>query len=235
MLRIRKEWTKATCVADLSYLNGKVLSSIYTENYPKIGTTYNIESIYLINEQRNGDGRCVPRRHESGMDVIEVHLKGWTSEKDEIGFEKGFPYNAFIFDQSGDQIYEFLLKRGLNVRIPGFEDKLKDVISKGILRLDYWFQKKTEEQKKQYKAAQDAISKSASKMRITPEYKELTRIWRADCLPGGYYYDKPYHGLRVVNELVVENESHLPKKPSIDTKQQSAKIPEIEIDFELEL
>lgn len=234
MLRIRKEWTKATCVADLSYLEGKISSSIYTERYPKVGTTYNIESIYLINEQRNGDGRCVPRRHDTWSEVLVTHLVDWNSEQDDFGFYNGFPFNAFIYDKTSDQIYEDLLKKGLNIRIPGFEEKLALAISEKRLRLDYWFIKKTEKEKKQYNSSWKAIKSVASSEFGRSQARNVEKIWRADCLPGGYYYDKPYHGLRVVNELVVENESHLPKKPSIDTKQQSTKIPEIEIDFELE-
>jgi len=56
-LQINKDLTKATCIEDLSHLKGLVKSDVYEEEFPIIGKTYKLDSMYIINEWRDSQGR----------------------------------------------------------------------------------------------------------------------------------------------------------------------------------
>jgi len=132
-LQINKDLTKATCIEDLSHLKGLVKSDVYEEEFPIIGKTYKLDSMYIINEWRDSQGRCIPRRLiHSKQDIIKVHLFGWTTQEDMLGFQDGFDYNSFIYLENDDSVYDYFKIRNLNIRTPGLDDKLKQIYKDGI-------------------------------------------------------------------------------------------------------
>lgn len=207
MLKINKPSTKATCIEDLSHLEGKISSDIYEEKFPIIGKTYKIDSAYLMNEKRDAAGRCVPKRGlDAWEDIIKIHLFGWKTPEDMFEEEEGFDNASFIYQDDPDKIYRYLKERcNINIRLPSYKEKLAEVYKSGRLKRGYWFISMPEDRQKSYLAAQNAIAKhgrSEEGMKAKKVYEK--HILSPECKPGGQYYNKPYHGLKVVGERVVE-------------------------------
>jgi len=201
-LQINKDLTKATCIEDLSHLKGLVKSDVYEEEFPIIGKTYKLDSMYIINEWRDSQGRCIPRRLiHSKQDIIKVHLFGWTTQEDMLGFQDGFDYNSFIYLENDDSVYDYFKIRNLNIRTPGLDDKLKQIYKDGIWKRNAW--------RKKHKPNIN----TCSKIDTSAYDKSWKLFYKQETGPGGYYHNKPYYGLPVINERVVEKEI---KKVSIE-------------------
>jgi hypothetical protein len=203
MIQVRKEYTKATCVKDMSKLNGRVSSSIYEESFPQIGKTYKIDSIFLMNEKRDEKGRCIPNNPwDIGFDILKVHLFGWKSQEDIFEEQEGFDYNSFIYYDDSDKIYQYFKDRGLNIRVPSFKDDLDEIYRKGSWR------------DKPVKSLSFHIS-DASK--FSPEAKAFGKMMRQEMSKGGRYYDKPYHGLEVRGGFVLEENKSIIKPTTLSS------------------
>jgi len=198
-LQINKHLLRATCIEDLSHLKGIVKSDMYEEEFPIIGKTYKLDSMYLVNEWRDPHGNCIPRRPlHSKKDIIKVHLFGWTTQEDILELQEGFNYKSFIYLEP-DDAYEYLKLRGLNIRTVGLEERLKKIYEDGSWKEDAW---KKKLDPKKLKAHEEFM-----RMKIdTSSYDKFWKLlYKQETSPGGFYHNKPYYGLTVRNERVVEN------------------------------
>jgi hypothetical protein len=188
MLQINRSWIKATCVQDLSGLKGEIKSDIYEEEYPLIGKTYKLDAMFVMNELRDAGGRCIPRNPwEIASDIIKVHLFGWTSPEDVFGEPEGFDQKSFIYYEDSDKVYQWFKNKGINIRLPGYQDRIQEIYDKGK-----WRPKQVMQGGKKYAVPDTAESKSFAKMQ------------KQECMPGGRYYDKPYYDLQVKAGKVIE-------------------------------
>ena len=179
---------KASVIEDLSHLKGIVKSSLFEEEFPIIGKTYTINKIELVNERRcPRTNQCIPRRGlDAYTDILKVHLFGWTTEEDMFESEVGFNYSSFIYSDDSDSVYRWFRAIGINIRRFGFSEILESIYKNGTLK------------KKRCKLVIPKNLKSDN---------SLDKTIRDDSKPGGYYYDKPYYGLVVKNERVVEKKA----------------------------
>lgn len=200
-LQINKDLTKATCIEDLSHLKGLVKSDVYEEEFPIIGKTYKLDSMFIINEWRDSNGRCIPRRPlHSIKDIIKVHLFGWKTQEDMFEDQEGFKHKSFIYDTDPDKVYEYLKMKGLNIRTPGLEERLAQIYKEGSWKEDAW--------KKKMEPAKLRAHEEFMKLKIdTSAYDRFWKLlYKQETSPGGFYHNLPYYGLRVVNERVIEHE-----------------------------
>jgi hypothetical protein len=191
MLKVNSGWLKATCVKNLSSLEGQISSTIYEEKYPLIGRTYKLDAMYVMNELRDPAGRCIPRNPwDITQDIIKVHIFGWTSPEDVFGEPEGFPMQWFIYREEGFWgPYEWFKRKGINIRVPGWQDVIqKRIYDKGIWKPG----KIIKETKKSYAMPNTAESNAFAKMQ------------KQAMSPGGEFYDKPYYDLQVKGGRVVE-------------------------------
>ena len=190
MIQVYKEYTKATCVKDLSHIADNISSDLYEEKFPLIGKTYKIESIFLMNEKRDNKGRCVPNNPwDIGFDILVVHLFGWTTQENIFDEQEGFSFHSFMYSENSDTIYQFFKDRGVNIRVPSYREDLEKIYKTGS-----WKPKKSK----------DFTFKISDASRSSPESKAFGKMMKQEMAKGGRYYDKPYHGLQVKNGFVVE-------------------------------
>lgn len=189
MIKINSHLLRATCIEDLSHLRGLVSSDIYEERFPRIGKTYKLNSMYVMNERRDSNNRCIPRNPwERSMDIIKIHMFGWKSELDDFDEESGFDYKSFIYHSDPDKVYEYFLMRGINIRVPGFQDKIDDAYRSGS-----------------FKRKKPTITfKSSDNIILSESARAFDRFVKSEMSPGGAHYDKPYYDLKVVGGRVVE-------------------------------
>lgn len=225
MIKICKDYRRATCIVDLSHLKGKISSDLYEDDFPIIGSTYIVESIVLVNEKRDSLGRCIPRRGiELFEDNIKVFLKHWQTEEDMFGEEAGFNVNDFIYVDDDDAIYESLKKRGINIRQAGLKSKLESIYKSGVF--------KRKEPPKEVK--------SLNKLLKNLDTSILKSLVKSESKKGGFFHDKPYYGLPVYNEIVIEpgiynptierNPNQKEVIPSVRVKNEEASS--VSVDFD---
>ncbi len=202
MLRIFYNRVKAVCCEDLSHLEGKISSDIYEERYPVVGKAYKINAIYVMNELRDSAGRCIPRSPwDITKDIRKIHLFGWTSEMDVFEEQEGFDMSSFIYCEQGfsdSYPYEWFKRKGVNIRLPGWENEIQKMVEKGMFKRNYY--RTIEPYKSQYKAIKN-IGRHTS---VSSEGRAFSKMQKQEMSPGGKYYDKPYYDLQVKGGRVVE-------------------------------